>query len=121
MTSPRHHESANEFEVHRGDEVVTRDGAALGIIEQTAPDAIHVTGDGDGGDEFWLNLAFVLRTEGRRVVMEFEADRADDYKLKEPAATAPSPRLDAEADTFETEEERYRRREMMEYGRHSSN
>ena len=112
MSSPLHRESATGFEPAKGTTVRTRDGEDLGSVKELRGQAFRV--DAPHARDYWLSLAQVLRQDHDVLVMDFNAEVADDYAMEEPMAAAGSPALDGEAATFGSTEEIEETREEME-------
>lgn len=113
MSSPLHKESSKSFAPTIDMPVTTRDGIRLGTVKEVQADAFKV--DAPHAGDYWLSYAFVLRTGAEGVVMDFENERLDDYKLRAPGPhTSESPALDAESESFATMTEKELRREAME-------
>lgn len=114
MTAPQPMESARGIVPRAGQEVRTRDGQQLGWVKEVAGYGFKV--DAPMARDYWLSSANVLRAADELVEMDFDAEVAEDYRLSAPGVGSESPALDAQIDTFGSDEEQAERREQMEQG-----
>ncbi|MBI2764593.1 MAG: hypothetical protein HYX53_01640 [Chloroflexi bacterium] len=116
MSSPMYRkEGATAITPVAGAEVVTRDGHWLGAVREVSLDSFMV--DAARSRDYWLSPTVVLRASKDEIVMDFDYEVLDDYKLHSAGTrTSQSPMLDAQGDTFATIEDKELRRERMEEG-----
>lgn len=114
MSSPLHKEQTQGFVPTIDTPVRTRDGKGLGTVKEVQAEAFKV--DAPNARDYWLSYAFVWQTaDDGAVLMDFDHERLDDYKLDAPGPHASeSPLLDAESESFSTLQEKELRRERME-------
>ncbi|MCC6380924.1 MAG: hypothetical protein IT304_00370 [Dehalococcoidia bacterium] len=114
MTAPQPMESASGIVPRQGQEVRTRDGQQLGWVKEVAAYSFKI--DAPMARDYWLSSASVLRSDDGVIQMDFDAEVAEDYHLSAPGVGAESPMLDAQIDSFGSNEEQAERREQMEHG-----
>jgi hypothetical protein len=114
ITSPEHKASASHIVIQIGDEVRSREGERLGTVKELAQEMFKV--DAHFARDYWLSKAHVFEVNGNIVLMDFEKNLTEDYKLAAPGAAASSPILDAQADQFPSELDRAETRRRMENG-----
>ena len=101
--------------LERGMRVRTIDDCDLGEVADVRGD--HFCVKRSDGDDVWLSDATVARRDDGCVTLEFREEQLDHYAVEGPGtAHAASPILDAEQDTFVSEEDRARRRKAMADG-----
>jgi len=95
----------------RGQRVFTRDDKELGTVKTVVEDAFKV--DAPRQRDYWLSFGSVLSIDDDMVIMDFDAEVLESYKLDDPGGhvVSESPILDAGAETFSSTEDKELRRE----------
>ncbi|MEX2226570.1 MAG: hypothetical protein WEB52_08995 [Dehalococcoidia bacterium] len=105
--------TTNFPDVIPGAEVVTSDGASLGMVADVADASFKV--DVRMQPDYWLGRAYVIGTSEQRVEMSFTKSDLKAYKLPHPGATAAAdPAQEALADNVLPEDEQIAQRRRME-------
>jgi len=77
-------QGTQRFVLERGVPVVTSDGATLGSVGETRPQHFKVESSGEA--DYWLLRECVTEASPERVVVGFDTDEQDQYRLTDPGA-----------------------------------
>lgn len=77
------HVTDSEFMV--GASVFTRDGGALGTVKEVGTGIFKL--DAAMQPDYWLSTGHIAASTSARLVLSFDKDRLDEYKLETPDAT----------------------------------
>jgi hypothetical protein len=113
MTDP--HSASLMKKLEPGVLVFTRDGEELGRIKELTE--THMKIDARLKRDYWLSASDLIGLDSGVARVDFVAKDLElhQFETPEPTAHSPSPMLDAMTDTFDSEEERTRRRHEMEH------
>lgn len=99
-----------------GEEVFTRDGEQLGVIQEVHGET-HFKIDAPRARDYWLACDVLLESRDRRVTVDFDSGDLNEYRLDAPAPVAAAdPRIDAGTEDGLSDAAREQRQEEMKSG-----